>query len=294
MVQIFSNPDFGEIRTVEVSGEPMFVGKDVATALGYKDSVNALKSHVDEEDKRGWQITTPYGEQQMTIISESGLYSLILSSKLDGAKKFKKWVTSEVLPSIRKHGAYATETTIDNIIANPAFGIQLLTALQEERKEKARLEAENKKKEEELALANNRANILSEHAKEQHVVIDIQKERINVLSSAVESMEKKVSYVKKILQCKSTVKVKVIAQDYGMSAKAFNQLLHSMGVQYKEGESWFLYQRYKPHGYVKDVPFYIESQNGQKAVSHMQWTQKGRMFLYDFLKSNGILPLIEQ
>ena len=101
---------FGDnlVRTVKGSdGEPWFVGKDVATALGYKDTVNALKSHVDEDDKRGWRITTPSrGEQEAVIINESGLYSLIFGSKLDEAKKFKKWVTSEVLPQIRKTGSY--------------------------------------------------------------------------------------------------------------------------------------------------------------------------------------------
>lgn len=105
-IQIFNNPEFGEIRTIDQNGEPWFVGKDVATALGYKDTVNAIKSHVDEQDKRGWQITTPSGEQRGTIINESGLYSLCFSSKLEGAVKFKRWVTSEVLPQIRKTGSY--------------------------------------------------------------------------------------------------------------------------------------------------------------------------------------------
>ena len=108
-VQIFENVEFGKVRTVVVKDEPYFVGKDVAEILGYKDTVNALKAHVDEEDKTGWQITTPSrGTQTATIINESGLYSLILSSKLPAAKKFKRWVTSEVLPSIRKTGSYNT------------------------------------------------------------------------------------------------------------------------------------------------------------------------------------------
>ena len=106
-LQIFENADFGKVRTMVKDGEPYFVGKDVAEILGYKDTVNALKAHVDEEDKTGWQITTPSrGVQTATIINESGLYSLILSSKLPAAKKFKRWVTSEVLPAIRKTGSY--------------------------------------------------------------------------------------------------------------------------------------------------------------------------------------------
>lgn len=101
---VFNHPEFGELRTVEISGEPWFVGKDVATALGYSDTFGALKKHVDAADKQNCQndsFDTPRG---MTIINESGLYSLILSSKLPSAKEFKHWVTSEVLPSIRKTG----------------------------------------------------------------------------------------------------------------------------------------------------------------------------------------------
>lgn len=105
-LKVFNNAEFGKIRTLNRDGEPWFVGKDVATALGYKDSVNALKSHVSEEDKGGWRIATQYGEREAVIINESGLYSLILSSKLDSAKRFKRWVTVEVLPSIRKSGGY--------------------------------------------------------------------------------------------------------------------------------------------------------------------------------------------
>lgn len=110
-LMIFKSPEFGEIRTVEVNGEPWLVGKDVTLALGYKDTVNALKAHVDEEDKKGgWRITTPSGVQEMTIINESGLYALVLSSKLPTAKKFRRWVTAEVLPSIRKTGTYTTDS----------------------------------------------------------------------------------------------------------------------------------------------------------------------------------------
>lgn len=139
-LQIFDNQEFGTIRTVKFDGEPWFVGKDVAQVLEYKDTVNALKSHVDEEDKRGWQITTPSGAQQMTVINEIGLYSLVLSSKLPKAKKFKRWITSEVIPSIRRNGAYMTPDTLDRMIASPEFGIKLLSALKDEREKRKALE----------------------------------------------------------------------------------------------------------------------------------------------------------
>lgn len=105
-LQVFANPEFGEIRTVEINGEPWLVGKDVAAALGYSNPRKALADHVDDEDKGVTKCDTLGGSQEMTIINESGLYSLILFSKLPGAKKFKRWVTSEVLPAIRRTGSY--------------------------------------------------------------------------------------------------------------------------------------------------------------------------------------------
>ena len=115
-LQIFKNPEFGEIRTVEVNNEPWFVGKDVASVLGYANPRDALAKRVDADDKGVANCDTLGGEQNMTIINESGLYSLILSSKLHTAKKFKHWVTSEVLPTIRKHGAYMTPETLQEAI----------------------------------------------------------------------------------------------------------------------------------------------------------------------------------
>lgn len=141
-VEIFKNPEFGEVRTLMVNNEPWFVGKDVAEALGYKDTVNALKSHVDEEDKAGWQITTQFGNKEAVIINESGLYSLVLSSKLPTAKQFKRWVTHEVIPSIRKHGMYATDGLLAKATQDPDFLIGLLNNMKDERKK--RLEAESK------------------------------------------------------------------------------------------------------------------------------------------------------
>lgn len=119
-IQIFNNPEFGQVRTVIIDDEPWFAGKDVAAALGYSNTKDALARHVDTDDKGGSRITTPSGTQEMTIINESGLYSLILSSKLPTAKKFKRWVTSEVLPAIRKTGGYipaASDMSDEEIMA---------------------------------------------------------------------------------------------------------------------------------------------------------------------------------
>ena len=114
---------FGDIRAIEKDGEPWFVGKDVAVALGYANTRKAIADHVDDEDKGVTKCDTLGGEQNVTIINESGLYSLVLSSKLPSAKQFKRWVTAEVLPSIRRHGAYATAPTLERIIAQPEFAL---------------------------------------------------------------------------------------------------------------------------------------------------------------------------
>lgn len=108
-LQIFSNPEFGQVRTVEIEGEPWLVGKDVAEELGYTNPRKALADHVDEDDKGVTKCYTPGGEQEMTIINESGLYSLVLSSKLPGAKRFRRWVTSEILPTLRRQGTYTMQ-----------------------------------------------------------------------------------------------------------------------------------------------------------------------------------------
>ena len=112
----FSNNEFGEIRVLEIENEPWFVGRDIATVLGYSNPPKAVRTHVDEEDKGVNEMDTPGGKQKIIVINESGLYSLILNSKLPNAKKFKRWVTNEVLPSIRKHGAYMTENAIEKAL----------------------------------------------------------------------------------------------------------------------------------------------------------------------------------
>lgn len=114
-IKIFENAEFGQVRTVMIDGEPWFVGKDVAVALGYEKPTDTVRKHVDEEDRGISKMETPSGMQETTIINESGLYALILRSKLESAKKFKHWVTAEVLPSIRKTGTYATNINLTEI-----------------------------------------------------------------------------------------------------------------------------------------------------------------------------------
>ena len=139
-LQIFNSPEFGEIRTIEKNGEPWFVGKDVAAALGYEKPTDAVRKHVDVEDRGISKMETPSGAQETTIINESGLYSLVLSSKLPTAKKFKRWVTSEVIPSIRKHGGYLTPDKLEEVLLKPDTLIQLAQNLKAEQEKRRALE----------------------------------------------------------------------------------------------------------------------------------------------------------
>jgi anti-repressor protein len=141
-IQIFKSDSFGAVRTVEVNGTPYFVGKDVAEILGYSNTRDALARHVDSEDKADVVIHDGSQNRTMAVINESGLYSLILCSKLPKAKQFKHWVTSEILPTIRKHGAYMTENTLEKALTSPDFLIQLATQLKEEQAQRKALEVQ--------------------------------------------------------------------------------------------------------------------------------------------------------
>lgn len=156
-IQIFNNEQFGQVRVTTKDNEPWFVGKDIAEVLGYSNTAKAIRDHVDIEDKLSERIVLSGQNREVILINESGLYSLILGSKLPSAKKFKKWVTSDVLPSIRKHGMYAT----DELINNPDLLIAAATKIKEERA--ARLEAEKLR---DKLIHQNKLYTTSEIAKE--------------------------------------------------------------------------------------------------------------------------------
>lgn len=241
----FKNNEFGEVRTLLIDNEPYFVGKDVAEVLGYSNTAKAIRDHVDEEDKLTERIVLAGQNREVIFINESGLYSLILKSKLPTAKQFKRWVTSEVLPTIRKHGVYATDELLDN----PDFLIDALQKLKAEREQ--RLIAEQR----------------------------------------VLELQPKASYYDVILQSKSLVSVSQIAKDYGLSATKLNQLLNEWGIQYKQGGTWLLYQKYAPMGYTQSQT--VEYNGGEGSRLHTKWTQKGRLFLHNLLTNHGYVPTVE-
>ena len=255
-IEIFKNPEFGEIRTLTIDGEPWFVGKDVAERLGYKEPTKAAREKVDPEDRGMSKIDTPSGAQEMTIINESGLYSLVLSSKLPTARAFKRWVTSEVIPAIRKHGVYA----VDKLLEDPDTLIAALNQLKEERARRKELETQ-----------------------------------VGVKDQQIAELQPKAGYYDLVLQCKDAMAISKIAKDFGLSAVALNKILHDAGVQYKQGDVWLLYQKYAGKGYTQTkTDLYADSNGVQHTKVRTCWTQKGRLFIYDLLKSRNILPLIER
>lgn len=255
-LQIFNNAEFGAIRTLMINDEPYFVGKDVAEILGYTNPQKAIRDHIDEEDKTVNGSFTVNGTKGI-LINESGIYSLILTSKMPNAKKFKRWVTSEVLPTIRKHGIYA----VDELLNDPDMLIAALTKLKAEREKNNALMAT-------VAIQN------------QQIV----------------EMKPKASYYDVVLNCKDLVAISVIAKDYGWSANRMNQYLHDKGIQYKQGNKiWLLYQKYAEMGYTSTKTHSYPGSDGTMHTKvHTYWTQQGRLFIYGLLKADGILPMMEQ
>lgn len=249
-----------QLRTVLIDNEPFFVGKDAAVAIGYKNFRDALKSHVKDKYKRESRITTPSGIQTVTVISEPGLYQLAGESKLPSAEPFQDWVYEEVLPTIRKYGAYMTNEVIEKTLTSPDFIIQLATKLKDEQEARLELEKENSQLNLELAEATE-----------------------------------KTRYLDLILDSPDELIVKQIAQDYGTSAVKFNQILNKLRIQYKQNNQWILYSKYQGKGYIKSRTFnYVGNDGKQHTRINTCWTQKGREFLYRKLKKAGYLPVVEQ
>ena len=242
-LMVFNNAEFGQVRTMEINGEPWFVGKDVAEALGYSNSSKAVLVHVDNEDKQFAMIdiahshfgNMPIGQSKTAIINESGVYALIFGSKLPNAKKFKHWVTSEILPAIRKTGTYSiTQSKPDSyMIENPA--------------DRARRWAEEY--EEKLAL-----------------------------ESKIAEQQPKVEYHDAVLNKSGLMTTTAIAKDLGFkSAKQLNDLLKRDRVIYKKSDTYYLYADYEyliTEGYCD-----YKSYKAENSSLSLQWTEKGRKWL---------------
>ncbi|MCY1563851.1 phage antirepressor [Staphylococcus pettenkoferi] len=255
-----------EVEAIIINDDPYFVGNEVAKALGYSNYRNAVNNHVDDEDKHRTQIEYAGQKREVTLINESGLYSLIFDAAKQSkntemkeiAKSFKRWVTSEVLPALRQNGQYSTENMSRKEILQMAL---------ESEEQREKLQKQN----EQLLLENNMQN------------------------QQIGELKPKAEYHDLILKNKGLVNISQIAKDYGMSAQKMNDILHDLKVQYKQAGQWLLYMQYHDKGYTHSVTEKYYKKDGNVGVNmHTKWTQKGRLFLYDLLKRNGIVPIIEQ
>lgn len=251
-VMIFNNPEFGEVRTVTINGEPWFVGKDVAAALGYEKERGAIQSHVDSDDALKWGITDSMGRvQDTTVINESGLYSLIFGSKLDSAKRFKKWVTGEVLPQIRKTGSY-------NFVAQPSYQIEnpaeRARAWAKEYEEKQRLEQKNREQ-----------------------------------ADKIEADKPKVSYYNQCVDRKVNSNFRNTAKELNMSQTQLTGWLLDMKYIYKDSKGLlYPYEPFVKAGFfvIKD---YVNAWSGYSGQQTMV-TPEGKAHLQLLIENDGANP----
>lgn len=258
---IFKNENFGEVRTVIIDGEPWFVLKDICRALSLSNPSKVAKRLDSDEIKKvspnpELGLGNP-GDIDINVINESGVYSVVLRSDKPEARLFKRWLVHDVIPQIRRNGIYATKEVITKILNDPSCVIEIFSKMQSLQDRCQTLE-----------LSNNQSKQL------------------------IGELQPKATYYDLILQNKSTIPITQIAKDYGMSGVAFNKMLHELGIQYKMERCWLLYQKYADQGYTQSKTVPIDA---ERSVIHTQWTQKGRIFIYDILKNRcGLLPVIER
>ena len=271
-IQSFTNTEFGELEILQEGDKFWFPATKCAQILGYSNPYKAILDHCKKYGltkregvflKRNKDGSTMEQVNSANYISEGNLYRLICRSKLESAERFEYWVFEDVLPYIRKHGAYISPEVLEELQKNTEKNAELLATLATEQRNRLRLEDENRR--------------LSEAER--------------TLRATVEITQPKATYYDLILENPDAVPVTLIAKDYGYSAVKFNALLHEYKIQFAVGGTWELYQEYADCGYTHNNVHYTKT--GHNKV-HMCWTQKGRFFLYDFLKKEGILPKIEQ
>ena len=253
------------IECYEKDGTAYLKLDTVARGLGFTQTQNKNGS---EYTSVRWERVEQYlGEMGFPhkwgkddFIPENVFYRLAMKAKNETAERFQAFIADEVIPSIRKHGAYMTPPTIKSLLDNPDMLIQLATTLKEERLKRKALETENAQQRQQIAELNPKA-----------------------------------SYYDVVLQTKDLLSTSQIAKDYGKSAIWLNEYLHEKGIQFKQGSVWLLYQKYAEQGYTKSKTHtYTGNDGNQHSKLHTYWTQKGRLFIYELLKSDRVLPLIEQ
>lgn len=251
-IKIFENAQFGNIRVATTeSGEPLFCLKDLCDSLSLSNS-RVVVQRLDKEEVRKLDLRGQVGETN--FVTESGMYTVILRSDSPLAKPMQKWVTSEVLPCIRKHGMYATPSTLDEMVNNPDLIIGLATKLKEERAEKERLLAKTQYQQQEL------------------------------IASAP-----KINYYNNVLQSESLITTNIIAKELGMSAVTLNKILSQKKIIYNQSGTWVLYHKYQNMALTGTKTYTFKDSTGKEKTSiQTYWTEKGRVFLHQLLESNNI------
>ena len=255
-MQVFDNNEFGKIRIILINNVIWFIGRDIATILGYKNANAAIAKHVDTEDKGIANCDTLGGSQKLIVINESGLYSLILSSKLPAAKKFKRWVTSELLPSIRRTGMYAAY----DYLQTPDFLMQVAREL-----------------------------------KFNKMYIRELEDTVDELEDTIDELTPKTEQCSVTFMTDDLKSVSLIAKDYGKSGIWLNKYLCDKKVQCKIDQTYVLNDKYAGKGYIGTKTYTVYSEDClYHSKTQTYWTEKGRKFIYELLKSDGIFPVSEQ
>lgn len=247
---------FDNLRVKEENGQILFDAETAAIGLGISEvakSGNTVVKWTRINKYLGIDTSVDNGIKRGDFITEPQFYKLAIKANNETAEKFQDWVTTEVLPTIRKHGTYMTDKTIEEVLTNPDTIIRLATDLKNERQEKL------------------------------------------MLAQQVTELKPKADYTDLILSNKTLVTITFIAKDYGMSGLAMNKLLHDLSVQYNQSGVWLLYAKHQTKGWTQSETTEVVRKDGsKKLVMNTKWTQKGRLGLYELLKDNGYLPLIEQ
>lgn len=249
-IQIFNNEKFGRVRIImSDENKPMFLANDVAKSLGYANPRKAIGDHCKGVTKRDTPTTS--GVQVVSYIPESDVYRLVMRSKLPQAEQFQDWVCDEILPSIRKHGAYLTERKVEEVLTDPDTIIKIATQLKEERAARQRLAEQN----------------------------ELHKQQLQIAAP-------KVQYYNEVLMSDSTYNTNQIAKELGMSAITLNRKLRERGVQYLQNGQWLLYSKYQGKGYTKTHthPF-VRSDGTTGTAMQTVWTESGRLFIHSLFKA---------
>lgn len=262
-IQIFNSPRFGEIRTAGTSDEPKFCLGDLCRCLGL--SSKGVNQRLSKEVISTYPLETTGGIQQMLFVNEDGMYDVILDSRKQEAKAFRKWITSEVLPSIRKTGGYIStkqEDTPEEIMARALTIAQATLAKREERLKQ--LEAENAQKQ---------------------IIIERKDEEISIKDDTIKVLAPKGKCYDEIMSSEGLVTTNMIAAFLGVSAIKLNKLLCEWGVQYRQSSVYFLTAKYRSKGFTKHVPYPYMDNGVQKSREHMYWTESGRKFVIELFNT---------